>query len=155
MSILKVDTINEKTTGNGVQIAGHVVQVVNGASSTDATYSSSSYTTIMQATITPKFISSKILIIYNFNSTWKNNTTAEGNWSIFRDSTNIAHVDGITPYNGTSTNNTAGSVAGTYLDSPSTSSAITYYGKLSITNGSVRLNTEGGLCAITLQEIAQ
>ena len=28
MSILKVDTINEKTSGNGVQIAGHVVQVV-------------------------------------------------------------------------------------------------------------------------------
>ena len=27
MSILKVDTINEKTSGNGVQIAGHVVQV--------------------------------------------------------------------------------------------------------------------------------
>ena len=26
MSTLKVDTINEKTTGNGVQIAGHVVQ---------------------------------------------------------------------------------------------------------------------------------
>ena len=26
MSILKVDTINEKTTGNGVQIPGHVVQ---------------------------------------------------------------------------------------------------------------------------------
>jgi len=25
MSILKVDTINEKTSGNGVQIAGHVV----------------------------------------------------------------------------------------------------------------------------------
>ena len=27
MSILKVDTINEKTTGNGVHIDGHVVQV--------------------------------------------------------------------------------------------------------------------------------
>ena len=28
MSILKVDTINEKTTGNGVAIPGHVIQVV-------------------------------------------------------------------------------------------------------------------------------
>ena len=26
MSILKVDTINEKTSGNGVQIPGHVIQ---------------------------------------------------------------------------------------------------------------------------------
>ena len=28
MSILKVDTINEKTTGNGVAIPGHVIQLV-------------------------------------------------------------------------------------------------------------------------------
>ena len=28
MSILKVDTINEKTSGNGVYIPGHVVQTV-------------------------------------------------------------------------------------------------------------------------------
>ena len=27
MSILKVDTINEKTSGNGVAIPGHVIQV--------------------------------------------------------------------------------------------------------------------------------
>ena len=30
MSILKVDTINEKTSGNGVAIPGHVIQVVQG-----------------------------------------------------------------------------------------------------------------------------
>ena len=29
MSILKVDTINEKTSGNGVAIDGHVIQVAN------------------------------------------------------------------------------------------------------------------------------
>ena len=31
MSILKVDTINEKTSGNGVQIPGHVIQTINTA----------------------------------------------------------------------------------------------------------------------------
>ena len=34
MSILKVDTINEKTTGNGVLIPGHVVQVIQGSTNT-------------------------------------------------------------------------------------------------------------------------
>ena len=29
MSILKVDTINEKTSGNGVAIPGHAIQVVD------------------------------------------------------------------------------------------------------------------------------
>ena len=65
MSILKVDTINEKTTGNGVQIAGHVVQVVsNKPSFSHVTTTSSSFveaTTAARTTITPKFSDSKIL----------------------------------------------------------------------------------------------
>ena len=65
MSILKVDTINEKTSGNGVQIAGHVVQVVsNKPSFSHVTTTSSSFveaTTAARTTITPKFSDSKIL----------------------------------------------------------------------------------------------
>ena len=36
MSILKVDTINEKTSGNGVAIPGHVIQFVNYSGTTQA-----------------------------------------------------------------------------------------------------------------------
>ena len=43
MSILKVDTINEKTTGNGVAIPGHVIQVVNGLLTTGAENNTASY----------------------------------------------------------------------------------------------------------------
>jgi len=73
MSILKVDTINEKTSGNGVAIPGHVVQVVqqegNKTSSqgfgSSTIYTSTSYVSVDQAalTITPKFASSKILLL--------------------------------------------------------------------------------------------
>ena len=62
MSILKVDTINEKTSGNGVLIPGHVIQTVDSSNSTLLSTSSSgtwvdSGETI---TITPKFATSKL-----------------------------------------------------------------------------------------------
>ena len=68
MSILKADTINEKTSGNGVQIPGHVVQVV----ASEKTDTSSASTTVptftdtgLSCTITPKFNNSKILVQVN------------------------------------------------------------------------------------------
>tara|TARA_Y100001938_G_scaffold145094_1_gene221028 strand:+ start:558 stop:1055 length:498 start_codon:yes stop_codon:yes gene_type:complete len=65
MSILKVDTINEKTSGNGVAIPGHIIQVVsNKPSFSHVTSNSSSFveaTTAARTTITPKFLDSKIL----------------------------------------------------------------------------------------------
>ena len=63
MSILKVDTINEKTTGNGVAIPGHVVQYqqrhydCHGFSSTTASYIDF---TGVYVDITPKFSNSLI-----------------------------------------------------------------------------------------------
>ena len=54
MSILKVDTINEKTSGNGVIIPGHVVQVVNGRTCSTATGGSTYSTTGNSVTITPR-----------------------------------------------------------------------------------------------------
>ena len=49
MSILKVDTINEKTSGNGVYIPGHVVQMKRVAVNTVTSTTSSSYVTHMSA----------------------------------------------------------------------------------------------------------
>ena len=63
MSILKVDTINEKTTGNGVAIPGHVIQVVQSRISGNITTTSSSYaTTGLEVAITPKYSTSKLKI---------------------------------------------------------------------------------------------
>ena len=63
MSILKVDTINEKTSGNGVHIAGHVVQYKQRHFDLDSfTTSTASYIdfTNVYVDITPKFSNSLI-----------------------------------------------------------------------------------------------
>jgi len=63
MSILKVDTINEKTSGNGVAIPGHVIQVVQSKVTNNISTTSSSYsTTGLEVTIAPKFSTSKLRI---------------------------------------------------------------------------------------------
>lgn len=69
MSQLYVDTITEKTSGNGVQIPGHVVQVVHntqtGASASSTTLSYAD--TGLSVSITPSSTSSKILVFVNTN----------------------------------------------------------------------------------------
>ena len=75
MSILKVDTINEKTTGNGVHIDGHVVQVqqyynayTGHTTSTSASFVASGVT----KSITPKYSNSLILIQSNVTMCYTN-----------------------------------------------------------------------------------
>ena len=64
MSTLFVDTINEKTSGNGVQIPGHVIQVVNHSYTTN-TSTTGGYVDAGSSsfTITPTSATNKILII--------------------------------------------------------------------------------------------
>jgi hypothetical protein len=73
MSTLFVDTINEKTSGNGIAIPGHVVQVIHNTSGdgselsvTGTTWTSGGAESTV--TITPKFSTSKLLIMANFNA---------------------------------------------------------------------------------------
>ena len=96
MSILKVDTINEKTSGNGVAIPGHVVQVQRGQIGGNITTSSSSpVATGLECAITPKFATSLLKIelfggrnyfdnsqldIYLYKGGSKVNTVGDGRW---------------------------------------------------------------------------
>ena len=64
MSTLFVDTINEKTSGNGIYIPGHVVQVKHAIYGTQTDISSGGYIDSgVTATITPHSTSFKILVI--------------------------------------------------------------------------------------------
>ena len=63
MSILKVDTINEKTSGNGVSIPGHVVQAVFDTNNLMTSTSSTSYQDLLSVSFTPKFDNSMLFII--------------------------------------------------------------------------------------------
>ena len=64
MSTLFVDTINEKTSGNGIAIPGHVVQIQT-ATATEVQSAFSSAVDVITGTITPKYSDSKILVSVN------------------------------------------------------------------------------------------
>ena len=161
-SIINVDTINEKTTGNGVEIPGHVIQVVPSVKTTQTTIQTTSYIdTGMTATITPKSPSSKILVLCSIQSTIQG---ANGSWAgwyqLLRGSTSIAG----TARQWTQDNNTSGNQAdGTtmkidFLDSPSTTSATTYKVQGYVGNASYPMQVNNGNIGestITLMEIAQ
>ena len=163
MSILKVDTINEKTSGNGVVIPGHVVQVVNNTGTTGSTFTSGGayVATPYTATITPKFATSKILARFSFSVLIRatGGTSASIGLSLLRNTTRLT---------ASLTNphelfiSTSGILMGNrqnyeYLDSPSTTSATEYkleaYPRYS--GQTTEFDTRSSTWHVTLMEIAQ
>ena len=161
MSILKVDTINEKTSGNGVQIAGHVVQVVNGEhASLTATGGSSYVDTGLTATITPTSASNKILVSVNQYFTFRTATFYErhADFQLLRDTTQIAfqRINQLTA--STASVSYFGKMSSYQkLDTPATTSAITYKTQMKLNSGSADIYVahDGAINTITLMEIAQ
>ena len=156
MSILKVDTINEKTSGNGVYIPGHVVQVVQttgtGASSVNST---SVVATGISVNITPSSTSSRIHLTFS-GRTYVNTAAREHNMILKRGSTTIR--GGYTLYSTTAA--VAGVTTLTIIDSPSTTSQVTYSLSHNVSNADTTaiINPNGaadGLYTLTAMEIAQ
>jgi hypothetical protein len=152
-------------TGNGGTGAtsfapGKVLQVVNATNSTQITMSTGSYTWTdnISLAITPSSTSSKILIVGAQNlAAGINDKYING--TFFRDSTNLGHYQfgisgGSLTVNGTFVSANWGA---SYLDSPSSSSQISYYMKgaaQSVSGGSMFINVNGSHANLTLMEIA-
>ena len=167
MSILKVDTISEKTSGNGVHISGHVVQVKDVTSTTRLTTSSASWSAAggLSLNITPKFATSKILVSYFLSTrTYRSGSNdSQSRFGISRDGgTTILMPTQTRSYdyggNGIIVNN---GLAKSFLDSPNTTSQITYQVYFYHLEGSnTEINTYGGNTpptdesSIVLMEIA-
>ena len=154
MSILKVDTINEKTSGNGVQIAGHVVQVVQGTSTSYLVLGSNNthVDTGLTATITPKSASSKILILHS--SAILGTATHDIILRLLRGSTNIHNLN----FWSDNSNYTFMTGAFQYLDSPSTTSATAYKTQVYKKQNDLLYNYVNEVISkspLTLMEIAQ
>jgi len=148
--------------------SGSVLQVVQGEVLTQISNSSSSYGDVVTQAITPKFSSSKILIQCSGCA-----TPAAGNalyFKLLRDSTEIGSGTGGGYYNVigalTNPNSSGGTVAFDvkgwsiqYLDSPSSTSAITYKLQAAAVNGTAKIggrqdNTDIAVPSrITLTEI--
>ena len=175
-TVLTLNTANVATFANNVTVTGtlttasqgiafaslptgSVLQVVSASYSTPTSTSSSTLTdTGLTATITPKFSTSKILIMVTQNGVAKSVTATSvcTNISIIRGSTNIINFAVFTGYTNTTTDNVTGSSAMTYLDSPATTSATTYKTQFAsaFASGAVTVQNNNAVSAITLMEIA-
>jgi len=157
MSTLFVDTINEKTTNNGVYIPGHVLQVVSASTGNNVSTTSTSFVTSnLTATITPSSTSSKILILLNaamYNSTNSVHAVA----TVFRGTvsgTNLGHSDAGFGTSYADNALTKNNISANYLDSPSTTSATTYtVGIKTINSGTAIFSVNGETSVLTLMEI--
>jgi len=120
--------INSSAAIDGSKLtgAGKVLQVVHGNYNTFSTSSSTTYVdTGLSATITPSSTSSKILILVNLNGIWLYASTRYMKARILRGSTGLAEFLGGAGYV-SSVGATAESSGTNQLDSPNTTSAITY-----------------------------
>jgi hypothetical protein len=172
MSTLYVDTINEKTSGNGVQIPGHVVQVVQSVKTNQSSSTSSSWSdTGLSASITPTSSSNKILVLVDVMFSHQPGY-AGSNLRLLRDATTIYYGTG-TGFAGFAgaydIQNGADYVSlrtpANYLDSPASTSSLTYKVQFqSLQSAYIGINRTqrvngtydpAGASSITLMEIAQ
>ena len=164
MSTLYVDTITEKTAGNGVQIPGHVVQVVQYFDKGSLTaknplgqLSTVGLTDIMSKTITTKNANSKILVQLSTNA-FNGTNVLRGQIVVLRDATEI-DADQYGFYGPSSLMQPYSSAV---LDTPNVVAGTTLTYKLRVSNTTggtlvVGYGDSGGGSGshITLMEIAQ
>ena len=159
MSLLKVSEITDLTGNGSVYAPGHVVQVVNSSTTSSvATTSATWQDGLVSASITPKFATSKILIL--ISQTVNNNTSAKATWvTVFRGTTsgtNLGDVsDGIIIAYTANAGDMAMPGSMSALDSPASTSPITYTTAFRANGGTGTLGNGKQLRTITLMEIAQ
>ena len=144
-------------------VGGKVLQVVHGITTTQVSSSSSTLAdTTLTATITPSSTSNKILVLATHNSNYVTggNINNALRINLFRDSTEIGRTGGVGWIEITNDNISA-SVSFNVVDSPSSTSALTYKTKFANINGTASVsvqNSFGGdwvtTSYITLMEIA-
>tara|TARA_A100001201_G_scaffold125661_1_gene110015 strand:+ start:230 stop:763 length:534 start_codon:yes stop_codon:yes gene_type:complete len=161
-SALTIDSSGNLTTSANFHSAGSIVQLVTNQHTTTVTVGGSTYVDSgLTCQITPKFSSSKIFILVSQHILLSHPTTdSGGGWKIFRDSTEVkASAVNYAMYVYTSNSdeiNIRGWQNWNYLDSPSTTSQITYKTQLSkYGGGTFQAQNANNPSTMTLMEIAQ
>lgn len=139
--------------------AGSVLQVVSAAIATYVSSSSSTFAdTGVTATITPKFATSKILILINHAGCTKEAANTSIKLQLLRGSTQILYLEDRAAATGDTSTNFIGPMSTNYLDSPATTSATTYKTQYAAANGGTvsigNYGTTPVTSTITLMEIA-
>jgi len=165
-TIISGDTGVNQITAGAIEFSdlptGSVLQVVSATSTSNNSTSGGVYAdTGLTASITPKFSTSKILVLISATvgcSGYNAGLNGVANFQIVRGSTSI-YVSAISTYNYASGSGGISAVtpsALNYVDSPATTSSTTYKLQYKNTSGSsAYFNTDSGHSTITLMEIAQ
>jgi hypothetical protein len=139
--------------------SGGVIQVVSASTSTPVTSASSSYVaTGLTATITPKFATSRILVLINHANCLKSSANANNyiNMRLQKNGSDLQLITSSGGFTGTAMANYF-TISYVYLDSPATTSATTYSTTFANPNNmaSSSVQSDGVVpSTITLMEIA-
>lgn len=162
MSKIYVDEIlpkdNAKITAADLQLpAGSVIQVQSTSTSTTTTIGTANTWTAatdLNVTITPKFATSKILVVANVD--YDANAAGRMQWfTLYRGSTNLGQASNGMSVHISSAARLQGEAGMNYLDSPNTTSAVTYTVYTKCNSTSTYVNLYGSQSTITVMEIAQ
>ena len=158
-TITSATITNQLTDAN--MSAGSVIQVVHNSNASDValTNDTSTFSTAITADITPRATSSKILILLEGAGDVQNGNYRALYWRILRDSTQIKTMS-YHMYDANEQNHNIDAITLHTLDSPSTTSQITYSIQARHTSGSSTSGTYNGYVnrynttRVTLFEIA-
>ena len=158
MSILKVDTINEKTSGNGVAIPDHVVQYQQAELSTATTISAGASATVLTMNFTPKLTTSKIRVSYCFHNLRKTTGAGVNTWfnsRIFLAGVQQGNINATMGYTETFNDHRYTYSAEGELASWSGSKAVALNCYVGSTGSSWVVSYQGATTNMTIMEIAQ
>jgi hypothetical protein len=137
-----------------------ILQVVNATYSTGVFNNTNTFTdTGLTATITPASSSNKILVMVNHAGCGKYSSNTSLMLILLRNGVNILRFEDVAGFNGGTSTNYGGSCSTCYLDSPATTSAVTYKTQLASAANSAGVyvnsfNSTLPTSTITLMEVA-
>ena len=162
MALTKINnnTLSAVTTLPSAIATGKVLQIVSVSTTTQSVSSSITYAdvTSLVAAITPSATSSKIYINVAVSGVGKEVNNAFVMLKMLRNGSFLFHIDNLAGLNGASGTNYIGTVTSNFLDSPSSTSSVSYKVQLASGNNNSyayvnRPNAGSPTSTITLMEI--
>ena len=153
-SELRVDRIipvNGVPTGGG----GGIIQVVQDTINSETSTANTTYTESgLSLSITPTSTSSKILVLFNL-PVQKGASNLRISVGLFRNGSEIYLANREACFNNLSSQATE-TVSGMFLDSPATTSAVTYDVRVRVSSGSGTFywSVSGTVCTLTAMEVS-
>jgi hypothetical protein len=154
---LTLPVANGTIITTGSPQSGGVIQVVNATYSTQTSTTTNTYIdTGLTATITPKFSTSKILVIVDVSDVGKDTNNTYVSLRLLRGATSILTFTNQAAWTNSGASNDVGSCSANYLDSPATTSATTYKVQFNSVqnNANAYVMISNSTSTITLMEVA-